>query len=278
MKYQIFYDAPGGSGSGESSKLTLVYDGEEAKTFDLANLDEAGKKELKQLAEKGLLHNHKMRDFAEVEKKAATADEWLGYLLQVKNGQVSTEDFIADLEGQLGRKLTKQEADEVDPDEDLDGTAKLVKTIQKNFDDRFSKIENQLKTNSTEALATEIQRVHDKMATKYNGKDGMPEYKPNEVQAYIDQNKLYSPNLDLNYEQAYRALNWQGIIDAEHKKAATDAKNLNQKRHENKTNPGNGKGFSLGDEKVDTSKSYNRLSLDAAKKMQEQGVSLYDDD
>jgi hypothetical protein len=80
-------------------------------------------------------------------------------------------------------------------------------------------------------LSTQIQGAHKVLSQKYDGRNGMPKYDPEEVAKYAAENGIYSPDPVKQYELAYLDLYHDQILEAQ-RKSVTDSKLKQQQKRE----------------------------------------------
>lgn len=192
--------------------VEMVFDGEVVDTFDFANLTDDQIKRIKQGYEKGLLYNKKMHSLGAIEGKAKQFDDLQKVIGAVREGQLD-KGVLLDTFKSYGIDLTPAQKEELESDAFDDGTLKVLKGMQKELETT----KRELNSIKQQSMASGIDQAHRTLAGKYNGKNGWPVYDANEVEHYLMENPMYSPDPIKNYEAAYKLMNEEKIMIARQK-------------------------------------------------------------
>ena len=205
-EFQKFYHPDDDSGA---VKIGYKFMGEEGE-LDLTDPEQYNK--AKALIEKGLLYDKKMHELGELKRKAESYDTWAEFLEGVRTGEISKDELINTFE-KYGIKLTAQEKKALEDDIEY-GTDDARDPILKNVQNELQELKKKVQDYELKEMALQIKQAHDILTKKYDGRDGMPKYDPDEVAKYAAENGIYSPDPVRQYELAYFDMNREAILKA----------------------------------------------------------------
>jgi len=265
MKNFRFYhpDTDGDSGADKNTKVTYKFEGEDG-SFDIS--DPAQAAEAKKFIELGKLHTRDMPEIGKLREKAQNFDVWDQLIRQ--SAETGNTDVLMATLSDAGIKMTKGEKEEFSDLENDDA----VKMIFDKLDKKISGLENKI---DSSYWAGKGESAHTKLSSKYNGNDGLPKYKPEEIEKYCQKKKFIMDDIEEQYDVAYQMMNREAIETAKDEARLNKNGELKRKRDKVKLGDDDAVAVLRKDKRIDlTGKNYDQIAKEAGKILEERGEVL----
>jgi len=180
----------------DQNKLVLKFH-DDVQEFNIS--DETGRKQIVELAQKGLLWDRvKQTELRDLKAKMETLNNLFD---SARTNDEAFKNLVSEIERLTGRKITQES---VQDDSELTDEEKKIRALENKIEQMSTMIKNS-------ELKAEMSVIENELASlekKYDGSNGYPSFDRVSVVEFANQNGL------VNYEQAYMLMNVDKIAEA----------------------------------------------------------------